>query len=442
MSAAAAPGPPDQAEGEAEAEGADDARPPVLGDGAVAAMALAAAAGAWWAAPPALPLLLPGSALVGLVALRRARVVPLVAATLLLTASLGQRALAGLDPAPAQQLTAVDAVLVTDPETGVAGTTAIARVHGRRVELWAHGSSAGALRRAWAGDVVTVTGQQRPMLEEDIRRAAWRRVVGEVQVTSLTGVRSGGPVAGAANELHRRLERGARSLPDGDRALYAGLVLGDDRNQPVVLRDAFDAVGLSHLLAVSGQNVAFVLAAAAPLLVRLRLVARWVTVLSLLAFFAVLTRFEPSVLRAVTMAGLAATATALGRPASGLRVLGLAVTLLLVVDPLLVRSLGFQLSVLASGGILVGAPLLARWSRLPAPLAVAVSVPLAAQLATTPLLAARSGGLSLMSVVANVLVEPAAGAVMTWGSSVGLLAGYLPEPLAAAVTVPARVLLW
>ena len=91
------------------------------------------------------------------------------------------------------------------------------------------------------------------------------------------------------------------ALPICRRALLAGLVLGDDRDQPAVLRDAFSAVGLTHLLAVSGQNVAFVLAAAGPLLRRLRLGPRLAAVLVLLAFFALVTRFEPSVLRAAVM---------------------------------------------------------------------------------------------------------------------------------------------
>ena len=55
------------------------------------------------------------------------------------------------------------------------------------------------------------------------------------------------------------------------RSLYTGLVIGDDREQPADLADAFRGAGLTHLLAVSGQNVAFALALAGPLLRRLRL---------------------------------------------------------------------------------------------------------------------------------------------------------------------------
>ena len=77
--------------------------------------------------------------------------------------------------------------------------------------------------------------------------------------------------------------------------------------------DAFRASGLSHLTAVSGENVAFVLAAASPLLRRLRPWWRWAATLGLIGWFMTLTRFEPSVLRAGVMAMLASSAFVLGR---------------------------------------------------------------------------------------------------------------------------------
>jgi len=409
----------------------------VLGDRWIVAFAVLSAAGAWLAVPVPVPV----APALAAVAVRRRWPAMMAVALLAGCATLSTRAWAGLDPAVAGAVRG-HAVLVGDPERMVAGTRAVARLDGQRVELWAYGAPAGNLRRALAGDIVELSGQRSPRERSAIAADPWRRVVGRVQVATVHDVRPGAWPYRLANEVHRRLDRGASSLPIDDRALLAGLVLGDDRNQPPALRDAFAATGLSHLLAVSGQNVAFVLTAASPLLLRLRSRARFVAVLVLLAFFATVTRFEPSVLRAVAMAGLAATATVLGRPASGLRVLALAVIGLLVVDPLLVRALGFQLSVLASGGILVLAPPLARRLPLPSVVATAVAVPLAAQLATAPLLATRAGGLPLVSLPANVLAGPAAGVVMTWGSSVGVIAGYLPAPVAVVLGLPNRVLLW
>jgi competence protein ComEC len=139
-------------------------------------------------------------------------------------------------------------------------------------------------------------------------------------------------------------------------------------------------------------------------------------------------------------------AATVGRPASGIRLLALAVTALIIVDPLLVHAVGFQLSVLATAGIVVLAPPLAR--RVPAPpfLALPLSVTLAAQLATGPLLAARFGPVSLAAVPANLLAEPAAGAAMVYGLTGGVAAGVLAvlagPGVASIVHLPTRVMLW
>ena len=103
-----------------------------------------------------------------------------------------------------------------------------------------------------------------------------------------------------------------------------------------------------------------------PVLTRLRWRARLPATLAVLGGFALLVRFEPSVLRAGGHGRGGHLAAALGRPAAGIRILGLAVTALVLVDPLLVRSVGFGLSVGASAAILVlGAAASGRGARAP-----------------------------------------------------------------------------
>ena len=75
----------------------------------------------------------------------------------------------------------------------------------------------------------------------------------------------------------------------------------------------------------------------------------------MIVLFALMTRFEPSVLRASAMAALVAGTRTAGLPVSRVRVLCLAVTALLLIDPLLVRSVGFQLSTAATAAIALGA---------------------------------------------------------------------------------------
>jgi competence protein ComEC len=287
--------------------------------------------------------------------------------------------------------------------------------------------------------VAVIGSVQRPGPYERFLRH--RHVAGRLVVETVVGWRSGDPVSTAANGLRRTLAAGSGALPERQRSLLAGLTLGDDRAQPADMTAAFRAAGLTHLLAVSGQNIAFVLVVVGPLLSRLRFGPRLAATLAVLAGFALLTRCEPSVLRAAAMAAVAALGVAVGRPASTLRALALGVSAMVLVDPLLTTSLGFRLSILGAGGIVLAAEPIER--RLPGPrwLAAPLAVTLAAQAAVSPLLAATFGGVPLASVPANLLAAPAAGPVMVWGLTGGLVAGVVGAPLAGVLHLPTRLLL-
>jgi competence protein ComEC len=214
------------------------------------------------------------------------------------------------------------------------------------------------------------------------------------------------------------------------------LVTGDDEELAEEVVDDFRTAGLTHLTAVSGTNLTLVLAF-------LLLVARWggvrgrgMLVVGLLGVvgFVLMARPEPSVVRAAAMGTVALLGLGAGGRAAGVRALGAAVLLLLVYDPWLARSPGFTLSALATAGILFIAPLLRdalrgwmpRWS------AEAVAVPIAAQLACTPVVAALSGEVSLVAVAANLVVAPAVGPATVLGL-VGGLVGLVAPPLGAAL---------
>jgi competence protein ComEC len=353
---------------------------------------------------------------------------------LLLASSLGARAQAGMQPPePGPFQGAV--TLVSDPDDRFGTTTAIVRVSGKRLELSAAERGRGALRTRLAGERVHVDGRVRPPPDD----APWlvvRHVVGRLEARSVEPVDGGAAPWRAANRVRRLLVAGSASLPPDRRSLFTGFVLGDDRDQPATLADDFTGAGLTHLLAVSGENVAFVLALAGPGLRRLRLGPRWAATVAVIAFFALVTRFEPSVLRAGTMAALAATAFAVGRPASGLRLLALAAAGLVLIDPLLIGSVGFQLSVAASGGILVLGPSLRRAIPGPAGITDALAVTGAAQLGVAPVLVATFGGLPVASLPANLMAGPAAGLVMMWGLGAGLVAGLVGGRPAALLHLP------
>lgn len=216
----------------------------------------------------------------------------------------------------------------------------------------------------------------------------------------------------AAGRLRAGLRDAAAVLPAGPRGLLPGLVDGDVSGLDPQLAADFKTAGLSHLTAVSGTNVAVVTGAVLLLLRGLTAGPRTSAVGAgiALAGFVVLARPSPSVLRAAVMGAIALLALASGRPRSALPPLGAAVLVLVFVSPPLAREPGFALSVLATAGLIVLAPGWAAWlrsHRIPRGAAEALAVPAAATVATAPIIAAISGTVSLVSIPANLLAEPA-----------------------------------
>lgn len=329
--------------------------------------------------------------------------------------------------------------LIDDPQPYPSSTRVIVEVDGERFEMWARGRARQQRIRSWrGGEWVVVSGERIALDTERARRVAWQHVVGEFDLVWASDVAAGGPVARASNRVRATIERAADVLPEPDGALYRGLVIGDDRDQPRDMIERFRASGLSHLTAVSGQNVAFVLAACGPLLVRMRPVPRWMATVAVIAWFVVLTRVEPSILRAGVMAGLSATAYVTGRERSPGRILALAVIVLVVADPLLAWSIGFWLSVGATAGVCTVGPWLAHRLAVFGPLALPLGITLGAQLGVVVPSVWVFGRLPLVSVVANLLAVPVAGFVMLYGLPAGFVAGSIPA-VAPVVMLPARI---
>ncbi|MDR1213934.1 MAG: ComEC/Rec2 family competence protein [Propionibacteriaceae bacterium] len=252
----------------------------------------------------------------------------------------------------------------------------------------------------------------------------------------------------AVEQVRRSLRQAmARASPE-QAALVPALVVGDTEAMPASLRQDFQTTGLTHLTAVSGANLTILLAFLSVLARLIGLRGRWLDLVALVGVigFVALCHSEPSVLRAAAM-GLVGLVALRHSPASGrgLRHLCLAVVGLTWIDPWLSHSIGFVLSVLACLGLLVwGRPwslALGRW--LPGWLAEAVAVPLAAQLATQPVVAWLSGSVSLVGVLANALAGPPVGPATVLGlvtalvgsfspalgGLVGRLTGWLVEPI-------------
>lgn len=239
----------------------------------------------------------------------------------------------------------------------------------------------------------------------------------------------------------RHAVRAAVAGRDRDaRELVPALVVGDDGGLDPALADDFRTTGLTHLLAVSGTNLTLVVGALLVLGRGIGVRGRWLHLLAALgiAGFVLTARAEPSVVRAAAMGGVALLGMGHNGRSRGVRGLGVAVLGLLLVWPRLAVTAGFALSALATGGILLLAPVwrdaLARWT--PRWVAEALAVPLAAQVACTPVVAALSGQVSLVAVGANLLAAPAVAPATVLGLAGGLL-GLVWAPLGVVVGAPA-----
>lgn len=241
----------------------------------------------------------------------------------------------------------------------------------------------------------------------------------------------------AGNSIRSRVLDQLRDRGPGA-ALVSGFLVGAVDQVPQADMDALRLAGISHYVAVSGANVAGFLLLWFIVLGPLGVGGRRRGILGLVAvfIFAVATRWEPSVVRASLMAGLVLAGRAFGVPVDSWTALGLSGALALLVAPGLTQSIGFQLSVLATAGIMSGGDLLPR--SLPGWLRGSLGPTLAAQAAVTPLLLGSFGSVPLVSPLANLVAAPLVSVVTLFGG-LGTLTGL--EPLVATATFLAEVIL-
>lgn len=408
----------------------------VVGTAAAVVLAALVAAIAAVRVPWALALAVAlGAALVAAVSRRPAAVsVALVA----LVAGRAEAQLASLAAPLPDRLDGVASV-VEDPVESSFGVRAVLSIDGRRYLAQAPWDLATPLRAAAVGDHLEVAGRPSPLRGAPVGWVRSRHLAGRLQLTEVDRGPPTAPWFAAANRIRAVYRAGSASFEGDRRALYLGMVTGDDRGLSDVGEFRFRAAGLGHLTAVSGQNVAFLLVVFAPVLGRLGRRGRVVGVVGLLVVMVLVTRAEPSVLRASVMAGLVAVALGSGRLATTGRILALTVTILVVVDPMLVHSLGFQLSVAATAGLVVLVGPIERRLAGPHVLRRALAATLAAQAATLPWVVAL-GPVSPLVVLANLFAVPTAGTVMMLGVVSGAVAGLVTEPIAAVVQLPTRLL--
>jgi competence protein ComEC len=304
------------------------------------------------------------------------------------------------------------------------------------------------------GMAVSVSGGVLPPPEDDPYGDYLRRtgIAGTLRARSLE-IR---PSESSPTNLLERLRRGAATalttaIPEPEAGLAAGIVVGlRDRVDRDLAAD-FTTVGASHVVAISGWNIAIVAASIAALgggLARRRRAVLTATAIVLYVAFA---GASASVVRAAAMAGVVLVARESGRAGRAAAALGWAALLLLIADPHLVTDAGFQLSTLATAGILAWATPLGAWltgearGRLPGWLIECLAVSLAAQAATLPVVLVTFGRLAIVSPVVNLAIVPLVAPAMA-ASAVALGGGFAtivgaPALVATLLGLPAWFLL-
>jgi competence protein ComEC len=310
-----------------------------------------------------------------------------------------------------------------------------------------------AFPRLVAGDSVTWTGRVRPL--GDSGYEAWLAAQGIAATCELAELTIVGHDDSPAGRLEgfRQASGDAlqRVLPEPEGGLAAAILIGlRDRVDKDVAAD-FTTAGVSHIVAISGWNIAVVAATVAALLGGfLRRRRRAVVTLAAIVAYTLFAGASPSVVRAAVMAGVALLTVESGRGSRVTVALAWAVAGMIVVEPGSVGDVGFQLSAAATAGLVAWATPLTRRleaaaSWLPGPLRESLGVSLAAQAATLPIVLLAFGRLALIAPAANLVAVPLVPPAMAAGA-LAFVAGWLatlgaPAWLCGLLAMPAWALL-
>jgi competence protein ComEC len=309
-----------------------------------------------------------------------------------------------------------------------------------------------AYPRLIGGDTVSWSGRIRALTESSYDQfLAAQGMVASCQATDLTVVGHDDSPAGRLEALRQSSgDALQRVLPEPEGGLAAAILIGLRDRVDRDLAAAFTTAGVSHIVAISGWNIAIVAATVAALL-RGRLGRRNRAIVTILAIVAytVFAGASASVIRAAVMAAVAMTAVESGRGSRALVGLAWAVAIMILVAPATVGDVGFQLSAAATAGLVAWATPLTGWlaahvPRVPAALRESLGVSLTAQAATLPIALLTFGRLSVIAPAANLVAVPIVPSAMAAGA-LAFGAGWLavlgaPMWITGLLAMPAALL--
>ncbi len=211
------------------------------------------------------------------------------------------------------------------------------------------------------------------------------------------------------------LEKHVQSnLPEPEAGLVSGIVLGSKSSLSDSFWQALQQTGTLHLVVASGYNVSVILGTVVGYLAGL-IQRRWAIGLGIIVvgIYAFMVGLEPAIVRASLMGSLAYLAQALGKPAESLRLLILAAVIMLFVNPLSLFDVGFQLSFLATLGLIV---LGSRLTRIPPGIRESIS----AQIFVWPILVFTFNSFNPFVIVVNSLIVWLVPFIMSLGAALAL----------------------
>lgn len=210
-------------------------------------------------------------------------------------------------------------------------------------------------------------------------------------------------------------------FPSPENGLFEGIILGEKENIPENFRRELENSGTIHLVVASGQNVALLTGFVfAILLLKLKRKDAVIVAIPFILFYCLLSGGQAPIVRATIMCLFSLLANLLGRQANQGWGLFISAVLMLLVSPLILFDIAFQLSFAATAGIIFLYPLLTKWferyiKRHQWLLLTPLIVSLSAQITTLPLLVYYFGTFSLSSLPANILVSPVVGIILILG---------------------------
>jgi len=255
---------------------------------------------------------------------------------------------------------------------------------------------------------------------------------------TVIGPRQGNPLRAVLLDFREHAHQTIlRLLPDPQASLLAGILLGIETGIAPEIREAFNATSTTHVIAISGTNLA-ILAGLVGSITRRFLPARGAAAATIVAVlvYAVFVGGDAAVLRAAIMTTLGLVAAQLGRQTYGLASLSFAALVMTAINPLALWDVGFQLSFLATLGLILYvepmqhglAKVLERFVTAEAAqkaigmISDSLLVTIAAQIATTPIIAYHFKRFSPVSLPANLLIGPVQAPLMVLGGLGVLLA--------------------